>query len=68
MLAARLTGARPDVITGVGFGSFADNPDTDYQPAKHRFRFDLFVTSHPLRADAPLEDPDQSEVPAGANP
>ena len=64
--AARLSELERHVVTGVEFGSVADSPDTDYEPALQRFRFDLFVTFHPDRADVPLGFPREPDVPAAS--
>jgi hypothetical protein len=65
VLSARLVAANRDTISGVRFGTLADAPDPDYEPALARFRFDLFVTIHPSRrAEAPLVENVEPEVPA----
>ena len=65
VLAERLVAAHGDTVSGVGFGSMADTPDTSYEPALARYRFDLFVTVHPSRgAEAPPPESIEPEVPA----
>lgn len=36
------------VVSAVNMGGMSDQPDTDYEPAKPRFRIDVSITVHPL--------------------
>lgn len=67
VLAERLVAERSAIVTRVGFGTMADQPDTDYEPARNRYRFDIFVTIHPGQ-DALVPASSAPDVPASPEP
>ena len=66
-LAERLVEQRSGLVSAVTFGTVADAPDTDYEPALPRYRFDIFVTVR-QGEDAPSPAVPASDVPSGVEP
>lgn len=67
VLAARLVDERSGLVSGVAFGTMADTPDTDYEPALNRYRFDVFVTIHPEQV-VPARVSPAPDVPVPSEP